>query len=149
MPVKRFCLWLVDAAPNELRALPEVMRRIEMVREERAKSKRPTTMELAKTPSLFGEIRQPNKQFLGIPKTSSERRAYIPMAFLKPIVIAGTDIFTISDATPFHFGVVTSQIHMAWVRYVCGQLKSDYRYSAGIVYNNYPWPSTPSESPFG
>ena len=137
---KRFCLWLVDAAPNELRGLPEVMRRIELVREERAKSKRATTIELAKTPSLFGEIRQPTKRYLAIPKTSSERRMYIPMAFLQPTVIAGTDIFTIPDATAFHFGIITSHMHMAWVRYVCGRLKSDYRYSAGIVYNNFPWP---------
>lgn len=137
---KRFCLWLVDATPDELRDLPEVMRRIEAVREERTKSKRTATKELAKTPFLFGEIRQPAKQYLAIPKTSSEKRACIPMAFLKPAVIAGADIFTIPNAGMFHFGVLTSQIHMAWVRYVCGRLKSDYRYSAGIVYNNFPWP---------
>jgi hypothetical protein len=137
---RRFCLWLIDAAPNELRALPRVMQRVECVRVERAKSKRATTQELAKTPSLFGEIRQPDRPYLAIPKTSSETRAYIPMAFLEANVIAGSDIFTIPDAGPFHFGVLTSQMHMAWVRYVCGRLKSDYRYSAGIVYNNYPWP---------
>jgi hypothetical protein len=137
---QRFCLWLVGVSPNELRALPHVMQRIECVRAKRTKSKRPTTKELAKTPSLFGEIRQPSRRYLAIPKTSSETRAYIPMAFLEPEVIAGSDIFTIPDAGVFHFGILTSQMHMAWLRNVCGRLKSDYRYSARIVYNNYPWP---------
>ena len=122
------------------------MRRVEAVREERAKSKRATTNDLAKTPSLFGEIRQPIKQYLAVPKTSSASRVYIPMAFLKPAVVAGADIFTIPDAEIFHFGILTSQIHMAWVRYVCGRLKSDYRYSAGIVYNNFPWPQSATDS---
>ena len=140
---KRFCLWLTDATPNQLRALPAVMQRVEKVREERLKSKRPTTVELANTPTVFGEIRQPSRRYLAIPKTSSERRAYIPMAFLKPTDIAGADLFTVPNAQPFHFGVLTSKMHMAWVRYVCGRLKSDYRYSAGIVYNNFPWPSSP------
>ena len=107
---------------------------------ERAKSKRATTKDLAKTPFLFGEIRQPNRRYLAIPKTSSEGRAYIPVAFLGPEVIAASDSFTVSGAELFHFGVLTSHMHMAWARYVCGRLKSDYRYSAGIVYNNYPWP---------
>jgi len=141
----RYCLWLVDAKPNELRTLPRVMQRVESVREERAKSKRPTTQELAKTPALFGEIRQPDHRYLAVPKTSGEGRAYIPMAFLDAKVIAGSDLFTIPDAGLFHFGVLTSQMHMAWVRAVCGRLESRYRYSAGIVYNNYPWPESATE----
>lgn len=137
---ERFCLWLVGVAPNELRNMPLVLQRIEAVRDERLKSKRPTTRELATVPALFGEIRQPSTRYLAIPKTSSESRVYIPMAFLEATEIAGSDLFTISGADLWHFGVLTSRMHMAWVRYVCGRLKSDYRYSAGIAYNNFPWP---------
>nr|MDP9178629.1 class I SAM-dependent DNA methyltransferase [Gemmatimonadota bacterium] len=137
---ERFCLWLVGVAPNELRSMPRVMERVESVREERLQSKRPTTKELARVPALFGEIRQPSTRYLGIPKTSSESRAYIPMAFLEATDIAGSDIFTVPGAGLWHFGVLTSGMHMAWVRYVCGRLKSDFRYSAGIAYNNFPWP---------
>ena len=138
--ISRWCLWLVKASPAELRAMPEVMRRIEAVREHRARSARQTTRELAAAPSLFGEIRQPSHRYLGIPKTSSERRPYIPMALLDPRVIATTELFTLADVTVYHLGVLSSVMHMAWVRQVCGRLKSDYRYSAGLVYNNYPWP---------
>ena len=138
--ISRWCLWLVKASPVELRAMPEVMRRIEAVREHRARSARQTTRELAAAPSLFGEIRQPSHRYLGIPKTSSERRPYIPMALLDPRVIATTELFTLADITLYHLGVLSSVMHMAWVRQVCGRLKSDYRYSAGLVYNNYPWP---------
>jgi hypothetical protein len=141
---ERFCLWLVNAAPDELRAMPLVMERVNAVRETRAKSKRATTKELAKTPTLFGEIRQPTRRYLAIPKTSSERRAYIPMGFLDPTVIASTDLFTLPEAKFFHFGILSSAMHMAWVRQVCGRLKSDYRYSASLVYNNYPWPDEPT-----
>ena len=141
---QRFCLWLCDAAPHELRELPAVMRRIELVREERAKSSRPTTRELAKTPSIFGEIRQPQTRYLAIPKTSSERRAYIPMAFLDAEIIASTDLFTVADASLYTFAILTSAMHMAWTRQVAGRMKSDYRYSAGLVYNNYPWPEAPT-----
>lgn len=146
---ERYCLWLVGAAPNELRAMPLVKERIEGVQEERLKSKRATTRELAKVPSLFGEIRQPSTRYLAVPKTSSEGRAYIPMAFLEPVDIAGSDLFTIPGAALWHLGVLTSAMHMAWVRYVCGRLKSDYRYSAGIAYNNFPWPETVAASARG
>ena len=140
----RWCLWLIDATPAELRRLPEVLLRIEAVKKDRLESKRSTTRELAKTPALFGEIRQPSKTYLAIPKTSSERRVYIPMAFLDSDVIASTELFTMDAATPFHFGILASVMHMAWVRQVCGRLKSDLRYSASLGYNNYPWPESPS-----
>jgi hypothetical protein len=116
------------------------------VRKYRAGSKRETTKKLAGTPSLFGEIRQPSKRYLAVPKTSSENRDYIPMAFLEPSTIANTELFTISHATAFHFGVLSSAMHMAWVRQVCGRLKSDLRYSAKLVYNNFPWPEDANET---
>ncbi|MBZ5698230.1 MAG: class I SAM-dependent DNA methyltransferase [Acidobacteriia bacterium] len=140
----RWCLWLKDAPPDQVRALPEVMKRVEAVKRHRLESARETTRELARTPMLFGEIRQPSGKYLAIPKTSSERRPYIPMAFLDSRVIASTELFTMADATLFHFGVLSSAMQMAWVRQVCGRLKSDFRYSASLVYNNYPWPETPS-----
>jgi hypothetical protein len=141
--VPRYCLWLVGVPPAAVRGCPHVLRRIEQVKEHRKKSARPTTNELAATPNVFGEIRQPTSRYLAVPKTTSERRNYIPMAFLEPATIAGTDIFTAPNATPFHFGILSSTMHMAWVRIVSGRMKSDYRYSAGLVYNNFPWP-TPS-----
>jgi len=142
---QRWCLWLVDISPDELRSLPEVMRRVDAVRKHRNASPRGTTQDLAKTPTLFGEIRQPAKRYLAIPKTSSERRPYIPMAFLDSKIIASTELFTIEKATVYQFGVLSSAMHMAWVRQVCGRLKSDYRYSNRLVYNNYPWPESPTE----
>lgn len=138
--IPRFCLWLKGAAPSELRASPAIMQRVAKVRAKRAESKRPETNSLAETPTLFGEDRQPTKRYLAIPKTSSEGRRYIPMGFLAPTIVANTELFTSEDAGLYHFGVLTSTMHMAWVRAVCGRLKSDYRYSAGIVYNNFPWP---------
>jgi len=137
---ERFCLWLADAEPAELRAMPAVIKRIEAVRELRSKSSRSTTRDLAKTPASFGENRQPATRYLAIPKTSSENRTYIPMAFLNEDVIASTDLFTVSNANLYCFGVLTSATHMAWLQVVGGRMKSDYRYSAGLVYNNYPWP---------
>lgn len=139
--VERWCLWLVDVPPSQLRTMPEVMRRIEAVKAHRLASRRETTRNLAATPALFGENRQPKSKYLLIPGVSSERRAYIPIGFLSPKIIASNLVNVVPDADFYHFGVLTSQMHMAWVRYVCGRLKSDYRYSAGIVYNNYPWPS--------
>ena len=136
----RACLWLVDVSPHEIRNCSGVLKRVEAVRDKRSISTRAETQALAKTPALFGEIRQPTTRYLAIPKTSSERRAFIPIAFLGPDVIASTEIFTIPDATLYHFGILTSTMHMAWMRQVCGRIKSDYRYSAGLVYNNFPWP---------
>ncbi|MCB9836393.1 MAG: class I SAM-dependent DNA methyltransferase [Phycisphaera sp.] len=137
---ERWCLWLVDAEPALIRKVTLVRQRIEKVRTHRLESPRKTTQQLASTPALFGEIRQPNTEYLAIPRTSSERRDYIPLGFLSPHVIANTDLPYVPDATPFHFGILHSAMHMAWVRQVCGRLESRYRYSAKLVYNNFPWP---------
>ena len=136
----RWCLWLKDCPPQTLSKLKAVQKRIELVRLHRTKSTRQTTKELAATSTLFGEDRQPSTNYLAIPKTSSERRAYVPMAILGKDVIASTEVFTVGNVGNFEFGILGSTMHNAWVRYTCGRLKSDFRYSAGIVYNNYPWP---------
>lgn len=144
--IPRWCLWLRNVSPEVIRSMPTVMHRIEQVRKHRLESDRETTRELAATPALFGEDRQPSIRYLAIPKTSSERRHYIPIAFLEPEIVANTELQTVSGATKYEFGVLTSGMHMAWVRYVAGRLKSDYRYSAGLVYNNFPWPNpTPDQ----
>lgn len=141
----RWCLWLKGVSPAEFRKLPEIVERIERVRQDREASPRETTRELAKYPALFGEIRQPSSSYLVIPKTSSERRRYIPIAILMPEVISSTELQMIPDFTIFHFGILTSSMHMAWTRQVCGRLKSDYRYSNKLVYNNFPWPESPTD----
>jgi hypothetical protein len=123
------------------------MKCVEMVRETRLASSRATTKELASTPTLFGEIRQPqSKRYLAIPKVSSERRQFIPIGYLDSDVICGDKIFFVDDASLFTFGVLTSTMHNAWMRYTCGRLKSDYSYSNTIVYNNYPWPGFAGEA---
>jgi hypothetical protein len=140
--VSRWCLWLKDCPPVELRRMPEVLKRVEAVRQMRLASKKAATREWAKRPSIFTEIRQPNSDYLAVPKTSSERRTIMPIGWLAKECIASTEIFTIPDATPYHFGVLQSTMHMAWMRAVAGRLKSDYRYSASIVYNPFPWPDS-------
>jgi len=144
--VSRWCLWLTDISPSELRSLPEVMRRVELVKQYRLQSKRETTRKLAQTPSVFGEIRQPKGAYILIPRVSSERRSYIPIGFVKDQTIASDATLVFPNATLFHFGVLTSTIHNDWMRQVCGRLKSDYRYSAQIVYNNFPWPTDVTET---
>lgn len=139
--IDRYCLWLVDAPPEELRAMPSVMARVEAVKAKRLSSPRGTTRDLARTPSVFGELRQPERDYLAIPEVSSERRQYIPLGWLSADVIATNKIYTMEGASLFDFGILASTMHMAWVRTVTGRLKSDYQYSAGIVYNNFPWPS--------
>jgi hypothetical protein len=124
--IPRFCLWLKGIAPTELRGLPLVRARVEAVRAHRTASKRAATNKLAATPTLFGEIRQPTTRYLGVPKTSSERRNYIPIGFLEPDVIASTELQTVPGASLFEFGILSSAMHMAWVRNVCGRLKSDF-----------------------
>lgn len=142
---KRWCFWLKDANPSELKSLPNTLQRIEIVKKHRLASSRPATIELAQTPTLFGFISQPNSAYILIPRHSSENRKYIPMGiFDKNSIVADSCCF-IPNATLFHFGILTSFMHMSWVKAVCGRLKSDYRYSSSVVYNNYPWPSNPSE----
>ena len=141
---KRFCLWLVDASPNEIKQMPDVLTRIKTIREMRASSSRAGTRKLADVPALFGEIRQPDTDYLLIPRHSSQNRRYIPIGYFTKDTICGDANMLIPDASLYLFGVITSNVHMAWVRTVCGRIKSDYRYSKDIVYNNFPWP-TPTE----
>ncbi len=142
----RYCLWLKDIAPNELRSLPLVRQRVEAVKAMRLASTKIATQKLASTPTLFGEIRQPKfKTYLAIPKVSSEKRAFIPIGFLESKTICGDKIFFVDNATNFHFGVLSSTFHNAWMRTTCGRLKSDYSYSNTIVYNNFPWPEAISD----
>jgi hypothetical protein len=139
--LERYCLWLVDAEPSEMKKMPLVMKRIEKVKQFRIASIKKATQESATTPTLFQEIRQPNSNYIIVPRVSSERRSYIPIGFVSCDIIANDSVLIIPDGTLYHFGVLTSTMHMAWMRYVCGRLKSDYRYSKDIVYNNFSWPN--------
>ncbi|HQZ46716.1 MAG TPA: class I SAM-dependent DNA methyltransferase [Usitatibacteraceae bacterium] len=143
---RRFCLWLLDADPARIRQLPQVMDRVEKVREFRLASKAEATRKFAATPSLFCQIAQPDSDYLLVPGVSSERRNYVPIGFLPPSTIASNLVFVVPAANRFHFGIMSSTMHNAWIRYTCGRLKSDFRYSKDIVYNNFPWPDSPSES---
>jgi len=134
---KRWCLWLVDANPAELLKMPEVMKRIELCRQDRLNGA-PDRQKLAETPTLFRETKNPNT-FVVVPAVSSERRKYVPIGFLDSNTIPTNLVTIIPNASLYHFGVLTSNVHMAWMRAVCGRLKSDYRYSKDIVYNNFPW----------
>lgn len=138
--IERYCIWLKDINPHKYRTIPQIVQRIKAVQIYREESKREATKRLASVPHLFGEIRQPASNYVLVPRHSSERRAYIPLSYYIPEYIAHDSCLTISNATPFHFGVLTSAMHMAWVRQVCGRLESRYRYSAKLVYNNFPWP---------
>ena len=142
--VPRYCLWLVNASPADLRKMPMVMKRIECCREARENSPDAGRRKLALTPTLFREQLNPD-YFIAIPKVSSERRKYIPMGYLDNATIAGDKLFIIPDSTIYHFGILTSNVHMAWMRAVCGRLKSDYSYSINVVYNNFPWPTPSAE----
>lgn len=142
----RWCLWLGDSTPSELRAMPEVMKRVNAVRHFRLASKSKPTRKLAETPTRFHVENMPKRPFLLIPKVSSERRQYIPIGFMKPATLVSDLVFIVPNATLFHFGVLTSAIHMAWVRQVCGRLESRYRYSNKLVYNNYPWPTDATDA---
>lgn len=141
----RWCLWLADATPAQLDALPLVMERVRKVREFRLKSTAVPTQKAARTPMLFFYISQPTTKYILIPEVSSERREYIPIAFMPSSVISANTNFLIPSNRLFHFGILTSAMHMAWVRQVGGRLKSDYRYSGSMVYNNFPWPPAPEE----
>lgn len=135
---KRYCLWLVDINPSDLRKMPEVMKRIELCRQDRLNSPDKGRKKLAETPTLFRETQNPEHYIL-MPKVSSERRKYIPCGFMDGNVIPSDLVFIIPHAALYQFGILTSNVHMAWMRTVCGRLKSDYRYSKDIVYNNFPW----------
>jgi hypothetical protein len=141
----RWCLWLVDAQPNELRQMPEVLKRIEAVKKFRLASTRKQTVEKANNPALFGEIRDFGDSYIAIPRVSSENRKHIPMGFFNKNSIISDTCMGIPRCNGYHFGILMSSMHMAWVKSVCGRLKSDFRYSKDIVYNNFPWPENTPE----
>ena len=137
---KRFCLWLVNAKPSEINKCKNVKSRIESVRNFRLASKAASTRKFAETPTLFCQIAQPSSgDYIAVPETSSERRRYLPMGFLSSDIIASNLLFLIPNCEIYHFGILQSNVHMAWMRVVAGRLKSDYRYSKDVVYNNFPW----------
>lgn len=139
---KRYCLWLVEANPSDLRQMPGVMKRVESVKQMRLASVKLPTQQAAQYPTLFMENRQPSGNYILIPSTTSENRAYIPMGFFTKDDIANNSSHMVIDATLYHFAILTSRIHMAWMRAVAGRLESRYRYSKDIVYNNFIWPET-------
>ena len=141
---KRWCIWLVDAEPSELKQLPEILKRVEAVKKFRLDSVAPSTQKFATTPSLFRDRNQPETYIL-IPSTTSENRKYIPLGFFNKDHIANNSCHTIPNGSLYHFGILMSSMHMAWVKSVCGRLESRYRYSKDIVYNNFPWAENPSE----
>ena len=141
----QYCLWLVGISPAELRKMPAVLERIEKVRQFRLSSTKEATRKQADTPTLFTEIRQPTGNYIVIPKVSSENRRYIPLGFLSPDIICNNTIKYVPDATLYHLGILSSNVHNAWMRSVAGRLKSDYQYSNTIVYNNFPWPTPTAE----
>ncbi len=137
---ERWCLWLLNASPKELRTLPNVMKRVNAVRDCRLASAKAATRAFADQPTRFMEIKQPNRPFLIVPEVSSEKRRYIPIGYADTEMICSNKVRFIPDATMYHFGVLTSNVHMAWMRAVCGRLEMRYDYSIKIVYNNFPWP---------
>jgi len=140
----RYCLWLKGVMPTEYRSIKPIIKRLELVAQMRKQSPTISVQRDAETPMLFTQIRQPETNFLVIPRVSSERRKYIPMGFLSPDVIVGDKLQFIPNATLYIFGILTSNVHMTWTKIVCGRLKSDYSYSPA-VYNNFPWPKVTNE----
>ena len=136
----RYCLWLGDCSPHELHSMPQCLKRVQAVHDFRLASKSEGTRKIATKPTRFHVENMPKGDFILVPSVSSERREYVPMGFMTPDVIASNLVLIIPSATLYHFGVLTSSVHMAWMRAVAGRLKSDYRYSGAIVYNNFPWP---------
>ena len=143
---ERYCLWLKDINPNKYKDIPPIMDAIREVKRTRENSDREATRKLADSPMLFGEIRQPENDYILVPRHSSENRRYIPIGFISADIICGDSNMLIPIQSLYHFGVLTSSIHMDWVRTVCGRLELRYRYSAKVVYNNFPWPNpTPAQ----
>ena len=136
---KRWCVWLKDISPKKIKENQIIYNKVLAVQDWRKKSNRQNTVLLADTPTLFAEIRQPNTNYLAIPTVSSEKRKYIPIAYLLKNIIASNQIYVVPNASIYHFGVLTSNVHMAWMRAVCGRLETRYRYSSKVVYNTFPW----------
>ena len=141
----RYCLWLGDCTINELRKMPKCLERAVNVQQLRYESKRKSTQKLAERPTHFLVENMPKNTYIAVPKVSSERRRYVPMGLMNQSEMASDLLFIIPDATLYHFGILESNVHMAWMRTVAGRLKSDYRYSKNIVYNTFPWP-TPTQA---
>ena len=141
----RYCLWLKDVSPSLYRKNTEIMHRLDAVRQMRLASSAAPTRALADRPYLFFSTPQTDNPYLIIPEVSSERRRYIPIGFMPSSIIAANTVVIVSDAKLFHFGIITSNVHMAWMRTVAGRLKSDYRYAGSVVYNNFPWPNPTDE----
>ena len=141
----RYCLYLKECPPHELRKMPECLKRINNVHNIRLNSSRSSTRKMADYPLSFATTNIPDKDYIVIPKVSSERRRYVPMGLLPPIILSSDLVFIIPDTSLYHLGILTSNAHMAWMRAVCGRLKSDYRYSKDVVYNNFPWPNPTEE----
>lgn len=141
----RYCLWLGDCTPAEINQMPHCKKRVQAVADFRQKSRAKDTRELASTPRRFHVENMPKGNYLLVPRVSSENRCYVPMGFLGPENLSSDAIQIVANVNLYHFGVLQSRLHMAWMRIICGRLKSDYRYSAGIVYNNFPWPQLTAE----
>ena len=143
--IKRWCIWLDGVSPKEINAIPNIKKRIEAVKQFRLSSSKAATQKYADYPTRFMELRQPKTNYILIPRHTSENRKYIPFGFMTPDIICGDANNMLPNATPYHLGIMISNVHMAWVRAVCGRIKSDYRYSNDIVYNNFPWPTPTDE----
>ena len=141
----RYCLWLGECTPSELRKMPEALKRVEAVRELRLASKSAGTVKLADKPTRFHVENMPKGNYIVIPEVSSEKRKYVPMGFMTPDILCSNLVKIVPDVTLYHFGVLISNVHMAWMRAVCGRLEMRYRYSKDIVYNNFPWPTPTDE----
>ena len=141
----RYCIWLNNAEPSLIKKCPEIMERVERIKEFRSKSSRHKTLKAAERPSQFALPYELATDYIAIPKVTSENRRYIPIDYLSKDIIPGDKLFTLPDATMYHFGILSSNVHMAWVRAICGRLKSDYSYSNTLVYNNFPWPEPTKE----
>lgn len=141
---KRWCIWLKDISPSDIRKVPPILEAVLKVKEVRESSSRAATKRLANVPYLFGKIRQPDEDYILIPRHSSENRKYIPIGYVNRDIICGDSNMMLPCSTFYYFGILTSNVHMAWMRMVCGRLEMRYRYSKDIVYNNFPWP-TPTE----
>jgi hypothetical protein len=143
---ERWCLWLGDCPPGELRAMPLAMKRVQAVKVFRLASKSPPTQKLGQTPTRFHVHNMPSSDYLVFPRHSSESRNFVPLGFVEPSNLTGDACLMTKEASPFHFGVLSSSMHNAWIRYTCGRIKSDFRLSAAIVYNNFPWPGCTGEA---
>ena len=144
--IERWCLWLGNCTPGELRPMPEVMKRVQAVKTFRLASISAPTRKLAETPTRFHVENMPTTPYLVIPEVSSEKRQFVPIGYMQPETLSSNLVKIAVGAELFHFGVLTSTMHNAWIRFTCGRMKSDYRYSKDIVYNNFPWPENPTET---